>query len=59
MKAAIQTIKNHAEAIIDAINMFALDGEIEKCSAVINTSISEIRARLKYLEIRTEELRKT
>ena len=55
MKAAINTIRNYAEAIKDTIDMFALDGEIAKCAKQINASISEIQAKLKYLEIKAQE----
>ena len=55
MKAAIQTIRNHADAIMDTINMFALDEEIAKCSKQINASIREIQVKVKYLEIKAQE----
>jgi hypothetical protein len=58
LKAAINTIRNHAEAIRDAIDMFALNGEIEECSMQIDASIREIQAKLKYMEIRAEEIKK-
>ena len=56
MKAAIQTIRNHANAIHETIDQFTLYGEIDKCVEQINASMAEISAKLKYMQIRAEEI---